>query len=826
MRGMPQYQLPLPPRVNGGDENIKTGEITMKKITELLGKKILFFDGAMGTMLQGSGLKAGELPELLNITSPGLITSVHKKYYDAGCHIATVNTFGANACKLRGSGYSVEQVISAAVECANAAREQSEGCQEKFIAMDMGPVGRLIEPMGDLSFDEAYGLFSEMAVCGEKAGANLILIETMGATYEVKAAVLAAKENTSLPVFVTCAFDASGKTFTGADCEAVAALLEGLRVDAYGLNCGLGPDELYPVIRQFSEISSLPLIFNPNAGLPRQKDGATWFDVSPEAFASSMRKAADLGLSVMGGCCGTTPAHIGAMINLCRDVPARQVSDKGITMVSSYTHAVRIGKEPVIVGERINPTGKKRFKEALRNDDISYILGEGISQQDAGAHILDVNVGIPGIDEPSMLVKAVTRLQAVIDLPLQIDTSSVEAMEKAMRRYNGKPLINSVSGKEESMRAVFPLVQKYGGTVVGLALDEEGIPPTAEGRVAIASRIIATAAEYGISRKDIVIDGLTLTVSAEPESANVTLETLRRVKSGLQVCTTLGVSNISFGLPRREVVNAAFYTCALCAGLDCAIINPKSEAMMNSYYSYRALCGFDPACADYIARYSASADAAPAPATMSMTLKSAIIAGMSEAAASAVRGRLTADKPDDPMEIIRNELIPALNEVGDGFEKGTVFLPQLLMSAEAAKASFEVLKEVLAGSGSDEKIGRVILATVKDDIHDIGKNIVKVLLENYRFEVIDLGRDVPAETILDNVLKYNVKAVGLSALMTTTVVRMEETIRLLRDHVPDVKIFVGGAVLTEDYAMQIGADAYCRDAMASVRYCQELFDNR
>ncbi len=795
----------------------------MKNITDLLGKQMLFFDGAMGTMLQVSGLKPGELPELLNLSHPDLITSIHKAYYDCGCHIATVNTFGANACKLRETGYSPEQVISAAVSCAKAARSLSDNPDEKFVAMDMGPIGRLIEPMGDLSFDEAYALFAEMAVCGERAGADLILIETMGATYEVKAAVLAAKENTSLPVFVTCAFDASGKTFTGADCEAVAALLEGLRVDAYGLNCGLGPDELYPVIRRFSEISSLPLIFNPNAGLPKQKDGATYFDVDPASFASSMRKAAALGLSVMGGCCGTTPLHIREMITACREFPAQMVCDKGITLVSSYTHAVRIGETPLIVGERINPTGKKRFKEALKNDEISYILGEGIAQQDAGAQLLDVNVGMPGIDEPAMLVKAVTRLQAVIDLPLQIDTSHVDAMEQALRRYNGKPLINSVSGKEESMRAVFPLVRKYGGTVVGLALDDSGIPATAEGRVAIARRIIDTAAEYGIPRKDVVIDGLTLTVSAEPESANVTLETLRRVKKELGVCTTLGVSNISFGLPKREIINSVFFTCALSAGLDCAIINPKSEAMMNAYYSYRALCGCDAGCGDYIARYSAAPEtSAPKPAE-AMSLKAAIIAGLNDVAASLVREKLTSGGVTDPMELIRDELIPALNEVGDGFEKGTVFLPQLLMSAEAAKASFEVLKEVLAGSGSDEKIGRVILATVKDDIHDIGKNIVRVLLENYRFDVIDLGRDVPAETVLDAVKKYDIKAVGLSALMTTTVVRMEETIRLLRREAPGVKIFVGGAVLTEDYAMQIGADAYCRDAMASVRYCQTIF---
>ncbi len=796
-----------------------------KPITAYLGQEMLFFDGGMGTMLQSAGLQAGELPELLNLTNPALITSVHKQYYDAGCHVVTTNTFGANRDKMEAAGHSVEEIVTAAVSCAKAAREQCATSQPKYIAMDIGPIGRLIEPMGDLSFEEAYSIFREMAVCGEQAGADLVIIETMGATYEVKAAVLAAKENTSLPVFVTCTFDERGKLFTGGDVAAVVALLEGLRVDAFGMNCGLGPDELYPVIKQMSEISSLPLLFNPNAGLPKQKDGVTYYDVAPEAFARSMQRAAALGLCVMGGCCGTTPDHIREMIRLCRGMTPAKPADKGITMISSYTHTVTIGREPLIVGERINPTGKKRFKEALKNDEISYILGEGIAQQDAGAQILDVNVGMPGIDEPAMLEKTVKKLQSVIDLPLQIDTSNVQAMERALRCYNGKPLINSVSGKEESMRAVFPLVQKYGGTVVGLALDDSGIPTTAAGRVAIAKKIIDTAAEYGIAKKDIVIDGLTLTVSAEPDSANVTLETLRRVKQELGVCTTLGVSNISFGLPKREVINAVFYTAALTAGLDCGIINPKSEGMMNAYYSYRALCGYDEACGDYIARYSAPADepAAPKAAASGMSLKSAIIAGMGDEAARIVRELLSGENPPAPMTLIQDELIPALNEVGDGFEKGTVFLPQLLMSAEAAKAAFEVLKEMLAGDGSDEKLGRVILATVKDDIHDIGKNIVKVLLENYRFDVLDLGRDVPPEVILENVRKYDIKAVGLSALMTTTVVRMAETIELLRKEAPDVKIFVGGAVLTEDYAMQIGADAYCRDAMASVRYCKKIF---
>ena len=799
----------------------------MKNILDKLGKDMLFFDGGMGTMLQSSGLKAGELPEKLNLTNPALITSIHRQYYEAGSHVVTANTFGANAEKMREAGLSAPDVIRAAVACAQAARDACPESEDRYIAMDIGPIGRLIEPMGDLSFDEAYGLFREMAVCGEEAGADLILIETMGATYEIKAAVLAAKENTSLPVMVTCAFDERGKLFTGADVAAVTALLEGLRVDAFGMNCGLGPAQLYPVIREMAEMASLPLLFQPNAGLPRQRDGVTVFDVTPEEYARDMKKAAALGLCAMGGCCGTTPAHIRAMTDRCRDMAPAAPQDKGICMISSYTHAVRIGREPLVVGERINPTGKKRFKEALKNDDISYILGEGIAQEDAGAQILDVNVGMPGIDEPAMLCKTVRKLQAVLDLPLQIDTSDGEAMERALRCYNGKPLINSVSGKEASMRTVFPLVKKYGGVVVGLALDDNGIPETAEGRLEVARKIIETAAGYGIGKKDIVIDGLTLTVSAEPEAAAVTLETVRRIKQKLGVGTTLGVSNVSFGLPQREIVNATFYTAAMAAGLDCGIINPKSEAMMNAYYAYRALSGFDPSCSAYIERYSVSPDAAPSAIKPSaaMSLSAAIVSGMGEEAARIVRTRLHAPDAPPPMTLIQDELIPALNQVGDGFEKGTVFLPQLLMSAEAAKAAFEVLKETLTTDGSQQKVGRVILATVKDDIHDIGKNIVKVLLENYRFDVLDLGRDVPPETVLEAVRTHHIRAVGLSALMTTTVVRMEETIRLLRRETPDVRIFVGGAVLTEEYAMQIGADAYCRDAMASVRYCQKIFGN-
>lgn len=795
-------------------------------IRERLGKELLFFDGGMGTLLQAEGLAPGELPETWSIRHPDKVEAIHRQYYEAGSDIVLTNTFGANACKFHDDRCSLEEVIKAAVE--NASRARIEGVtdgRETYVAFDMGPTGKLLKPMGDLEFEEAYQAFAEAASLGEKYGADLIHIETMSDTYEVKAAVLAVKENTSLPVFVTMIFDEKGKLLTGGDVPSVVAMLEGLRVDAIGMNCGLGPEQMLPILEQMRRYTSLPIIVKPNAGLPKQRDGETYYDVKPDEFADVMKKIVKNGACLIGGCCGTTPEHIRRMTEMCRGLEVVDIEKKQDTIVSSYGQAVIFGDKPLIIGERINPTGKKRFKEALKNQDMDYILKEGIMQQDKGAHILDVNVGLPDIDETAMMECVVKELQSVTSLPLQIDTVDAQAMERAMRIYNGKPMINSVSGKQESMDAVFPLIRKYGGVVVGLTLDEEGIPQDADGRVRVAGKIIEEAAKYGIDKKDIVIDVLTMTISSEKDGAKVTLEALRRVRELYGVRTVLGVSNISFGLPRRPVINSYFYTMAMQNGLSAGIINPASEDMMKAYRSYLALLGYDENCEDYIAAYAGTVETVTALTTGEvkgeMTLQYAIERGLKEEAHKITRELI---RSREPLEIIREELIPALNVVGDGFEKGTVFLPQLLMSADAAKIAFAVIKDVLAASGKEEeKKEKIILATVKGDIHDIGKNIVKVLLENYGFEVVDLGKDVAPETIVERAVQDHICLVGLSALMTTTVVSMEETIRQLRAAKPDCKIMVGGAVLNQEYADMIGADFYGKDAMQSVHYAQELF---
>ena len=805
-------------------------------ITDRLGKELLFFDGGMGTLLQEKGLAPGELPETWNISRPEVIKEIHKRYIEAGSDIVLTNTFGANALKFHAEGCSLEEIVKTAVDLANKAAAEADTVSSDrsgtagrkrtvYTALDIGPTGKLLKPMGDLDFETAYEAFREVMVWGEEAGADLIHIETMSDTYELKAAVLAAKENTSLPVFATAIFDERRKLLTGADVPSVIALLEGLRVDALGINCGMGPEQMLPVVEEYIKYSSLPVIVKPNAGLPKQRDGHTYYDVSPEEFAGYMGKIVSMGACVIGGCCGTTPDHIQAMTNFCRRLDIIPPSEKNDTIVSSYGQSVFLGKGSKIIGERINPTGKKKFKQALKDHDLEYILREGIAQQDNGAHILDVNVGLPDIDEISMMKETVQALQSVVNLPLQIDTVDAAAMEAALRIYNGKAMVNSVSGKQESMDKVFPLIRKYGGVVIGLTLDEAGIPGDAEGRVRIAERIISEAAKYGIKKKDIVIDALAMTISSEPDGAKVTLETLRRLRDDLNVNTVLGVSNISFGLPARPVVNAAFYTMAMMNGLSAGIINPSSEDMMKAWYAYHALMGLDANCESYIDHYSNVQTANVAPSEngrkTAVSLRESIEKGLKEDAAL-----ITAElsETQEPLGIINTELIPALNHVGDGFEAGTIFLPQLLMSAEAAKSAFAILKDKMDKSGEvQEKIGTIILATVKGDIHDIGKNIVKVLLENYSFDVIDLGKDVAPEQIVDMVLDKNVKLVGLSALMTTTVVSMEETIHMLREQAPQCKVMVGGAVLNQEYADMIGADFYGKDAMQSVRYAQELF---
>jgi len=801
----------------------------MIPLKERLGREWLFCDGGSGTILQKKGLRPGELPESWNITHPEEVMDLYCGYLNAGSDIFNANTFGANRFHYPDN---LEEVVTEGILLAKKAREKT-GREDAYIALDIGPTGKLLEPMGDLSFEEAVNAFAEIVNIGVKAGADLVLIETMSDSYETKAAVLAAKENCDLPVLTTVTFDSKGKLLTGGNVESIVSMLEGLRVDALGINCSLGPREMLPIIQKFTEVSSLPVIVNPNAGLPKTRNGITYYDIDAEEFSSCMSNIADLGVQVIGGCCGTTPKHIQSTIEAVRNktfIPARK---KTKTFVSSYSQAVEINDVTKIIGERINPTGKKAFKQALRDMDIDYILKEGLKQEDAGAHILDVNVGLPEIDEPMMMEMVVKRLQAITSLPLQIDTSDPAALEKGMRYYNGKPMINSVNGKKESMDIIFPLVRKYGGVVVALCLDENGIPDNADGRIAIAQKILSVAGSYGIDKKDIVFDGLAMTISSDTKSAVVTLETIRRIHEELGCHTILGVSNISFGLPQRQMINSFFLAMAMENGLSCAIINPNNESMMSAYKTANALLNHDPQCMDYIASYAnatvttvttqkqpVSETGKPVPVE-GISLFTSIERGMVKEAEDATKKELSDQK--DPLDIINDMLIPALDKVGQGFEKGTVYLPQLLMSADAAKAAFSVLKEAMKGEEKEVK-GTIILATVKGDIHDIGKNIVKVMLENYGYEVIDLGKDVPPETIVATAIERNIKLVGLSALMTTTVPSMEETIKLLRKEKPDTKVVVGGAVLTQEYADMIGADAYGKDAMATVRYADSVFE--
>ncbi len=801
-------------------------------IREILGRELLFFDGAMGTMLQAAGLAPGEVPDIWSITHPEEVRDIHAQYLAAGCNIILTNTFGNYVTKLPGTEYTPEQVARAAVERAKEAVAADTGTQKKYVAFDVGPTGKLLKPLGDLGFEEAVSLFAQSIKAGAEAGADLVLIETMSDTYELKAAVLAAKESCDLPVLATVALDINGKLLTGGDIHSVVALLEGLRVDALGLNCGLGPEQMLPFLEELNKISSLPIIVNPNAGLPREENGTTVFDVGPDEFAELMAQAAEGGAHLLGGCCGTTPAHIRALVNRCRDIKPFPVTKKEHTVVSSYSRAVYFKKRTVLIGERINPTGKARLKQALREGDMDYVLREGLSQQSAGADILDVNAGLPDIDEVEMLARMTTELQSVTSLPLQLDTADPDALPLSMRLYNGKPMVNSVNGKEESMRAVFPLVKKYGGLVVALTLDENGIPETAEGRVEIARRIIENAASYGIEKKDIIVDTLTMTVSAGGDNGSITLEALARVKQELGVKTSLGVSNVSFGLPRRDLLNANFFALAMGAGLDAAILNPLLPSMMDAYRSVQALLGNDAQCETYIQEYAGQSSpppsnahaASPAPGAVpapqgELTLEQAVRQGLKQQASLLALAEV---QKQPPLAVIDQSLVPALNDVGQAFEKGTMFLPQLLMSAEAAKAAFELLRSHM-GTAANENLGCVVLATVHGDVHDIGKNIVKALLENYRFQVVDLGKDVPPETVVEAALSHQTRLIGLSALMTTTVASMEKTIRMLREQAPHCRIMVGGAVLTADYARNIGADFYGRDAMASVRYAQEIY---
>ncbi|MBO4473864.1 MAG: homocysteine S-methyltransferase family protein [Clostridiales bacterium] len=812
-------------------------------IREYMKDHFLFLDGGMGTLLQEAGLQPGELPERWNVSHPEEIVRIQKSYYDAGSNVVLSNTFGANGLKF--DDEELETLVKAAVKNAREAARQSSGTQEKFVALDIGPLGKLLKPYGDYEFEDAVAMYSKTVRFGVAAGVDLIFIETMNDSYDTKAALLAAKENSDLPVFVSNAYDGTGHLMTGASPAAMVAMLEGMHADAIGANCSLGPDQLVGVMEEYLKYASVPVLLKPNAGLPRSENGKTVYDVFPPEFAESVGKLLEKGIRIAGGCCGTTPDYIRAVVEKSKSIMPIPVTEKDLSLVSSYTHAVEFGGSPILIGERINPTGKKRFQQALRENDIDYILGEALKQQDAGVQLLDVNVGLPEIDEPAFLLRAVQELQAVTDLPLQLDTTDPVAMEAGLRAYNGKAMVNSVNGKEEVMSVIFPLVAKYGGFVVALTLDEGGIPDTAEERVAIAEKIVKRAADYGISKKDLIFDPLAMTISADTTAALATMQAVHRIRHDLKVNTSLGISNVSFGLPSRNIITSTFFALCLQDGLSAAIMNPYSQEMMNVYHAFRALHNMDENCMDYItyaqnlpaptmtapaagAGTSGSTGTSDAAAASSgegpsSELQKAIVRGLKEKTGALTKELLATQKP---LEIIQSEVIPALNIVGADFEKKKVYLPQLLMAAEAAKSAFEEVKIAMAASDDGTSGGSsrcpFVIATVHGDIHDIGKNIVKLILENYGFAVSDLGKDVPEQTVVDEVVRLHAPIVGLSALMTTTVPAMEETIKLLREQAPWAKVCVGGAVLTQEYADAIGADRYCRDAMETVRYAEEI----
>lgn len=783
------------------------------KFTDLFDSAPVLLDGAMGSILQKNGLAPGEPPEPKCITDPELIEQVHYQYVTAGARIILTNTFGASSLKMSDSELSA--TVTAAVACARRAIDRS-GRDDVLVALDVGPTGRMLKPLGDLDFEDAVNILKKTVALGAAAGCDLILIETMGDIYEAKAALIAAKEACNLPVAVSCAFGSDGRLFTGATPEVVGTVLSSLGADMIGANCSVGPRELLPVIKRLVASSSVPVFAKPNAGLPTLVDGQTTYSVTPNEFAESVRELVRAGAVAVGGCCGTSPEYISALKTALAGVIPTPVSRK-TTAVASYSTVVEIGKHPVLIGERINPTGKPRLKEALRASDLGYILREAVSEEEDGAHILDVNVGLPEIDEPKMLRAAVKEIQSVTVLPLSIDTASPTAMESALRVYNGKPLINSVNGKRESLDAILPLAKKYGGVLICLTLDENGIPKTAEERLEIAERIISAAKEQGIPESELVFDPLCLSIGADHTAARELVRTLRLFEArGLM--TSLGISNVSFGLPDRERLNSTFLSMAFTAGLDCAIVNPHSRELMEVYHAYLALSGLDEGCREYVEYAGGNPQSTPPVLNNNdITLAYAIKKGMRDRAAELTRDAL---KSTDPMKVIDGGIIPALNEVGEAYERGESYLPTLLMSAEAAASAFEVIKERLPASATDKCT--IVLATVEGDIHDIGKNIVRLLLENYGFRVIDLGRDVAPEAVLAAAREHNARLVGLSALMTTTLPAMERTVRLLREKLPGVRVIVGGAVLTAEYADRIGADAYSPDAMGAVRYAESV----
>lgn len=794
---------------------------------EYMKENIVVFDGAMGTMLQKKGLKLGEIPETLNITQRDKIIEIHKEYLDVGANVITANTFGANEQKLLNTGYSVEEVIDAAVSLANEAKNSMK-FNNVFVALDIGPIGELLEPMGTLTFDRAYEIFERQIVQGVKSGADLILIETMTDLYEMKAAVLAAKENSNIPVLATMSFEKDHRTFTGCLPSSMAITLEGLGVDGLGINCSLGPKEIYPIVEDLLKWTDVPILVQANAGLPVVIDGETFYDINEDEFSSEVERFVKLGVKMVGGCCGTTPSYIEAIKNkINNNICCVKANKKSFSALCSPSQTVVIDGVKVI-GERINPTGKKLFKEALRNNDIDYILQQGLSQVEAGAHILDVNVGLPEINEAEMMVNVIKKLQSVTSVPLQIDSSDPVVIEAGLRYCNGKAIVNSINGEDRVLEKILPLVKKYGASVVGLTLDDSGIPNNAQDRYKIAEKIVNKAISYGIKKEDIYIDTLTLTCSAQQKEVVETIKTLTLVKNNLGVKTVLGVSNISFGMPKREIINETFLSIAMSAGLDLPIINPNDKSMMDKISAFNVLYNYDVGAKEYITRYTSeksdgkNSDANDKKVKEQLNLIDIVVKGLKENAIIAVRELI---KTKDELQIVNEYLIPALDIVGDDYEKGEIFLPQLIQSAETVKSAFNVIKESLKNKESvGITNGKIILATVKGDIHDIGKNIVKVILENYNYEIIDLGRDVPVERIVEESKKHSeLVMVGLSALMTTTMKSMEKTIKELRENNINCKVVVGGAVLTQEYAEKIGADYYAKDAKEAVEIAKKVF---
>lgn len=798
---------------------------------DYLKNNILLFDGAMGTMMQKKGLLLEELPETLNMTHPESILDIHKEYVQAGSDVVSTNTFQASEYKLQGCGYTVEEIVTSAVQIA-----KKSGA--RYVALDIGPTGQLLEPLGSLTFDEAYEQFKRQMVAGEKAGADVILIETVADLYEAKAAILAAKENTSLPVIVSLTYQADGRTFTGTDPVTGTITLQSLGVDALGLNCSMGPGELLPIVEKVLKYSNVPVIVQANAGLPHIEEEETVYDISPEKYATYVKEMLSMGVRLIGGCCGTTPEFIRKLSELVGNHPLVETIPERVTAVTSSTKTVVLDHKVTVIGERINPTGKPKLKEALRTNHMEYVLGEAIDQAKNGADVLDINVGLPEIDEPAVLRATVKSVQNVCNLPLQIDSADIGAIEAGLRACNGRPLVNSVNGKKESMEKLFPIVKKYGAVVVGLTLDETGIPETAEGRFAIAEKIVNTAASYGIPREDILIDCLTLTASAQQSGVLATLEAIQMVKSRLGVKTVLGVSNVSFGLPNRPLMNSIFLAAALGAGLDAPILNPMSPDMMRAIDTFRVINCQDLGSVKYIEKYAelklevkstadtplsatsvTSAVPSESPVSDFDKLIDMIIDGRKEESAAAVKRLL---ENTDPLLIIDECFVPALNTVGKGFETGEIFLPSLMMSAEAVKACFDVIREVKGKDGAQSNKGLVVLATVQGDIHDIGKNIAKMLLENYGYEVVDLGKDVPIEAVVQAAKEHNAKLVGLSALMTTTVKNMKHTISALREAGLECQVMVGGAVLNPEYAEFVGADYFVKDARDGVEVAKNL----